>query len=84
MVGHDDLSNQSLRVIADHIRSCSFLIADGVMPEAKVVATFYVVFVVQFVTVTRLVHKACSSTNLMGVAEVMGSAAEELKKQWTC
>ena len=28
----NDLSNQSLRVIADHIRSCSFLIVDGVIP----------------------------------------------------
>lgn len=27
-----DFSNQSLRVIADHIRSCSFLILDGVLP----------------------------------------------------
>ncbi|NRA41335.1 MAG: alanine--tRNA ligase [Pseudomonadales bacterium] len=27
-----DLSNQSLRVIADHIRSCAFLIVDGVIP----------------------------------------------------
>ena len=28
-----DLSNPSLKVIADHIRSCSFLIADGVLPS---------------------------------------------------
>ncbi|WMC11143.1 alanine--tRNA ligase [Oceanimonas pelagia] len=32
-VGTTDLDNKSLRVIADHIRSCSFLIADGVMPS---------------------------------------------------
>ena len=29
----DDLNNSSLRVIADHIRSCAFLITDGVMPS---------------------------------------------------
>ncbi|RUO26127.1 alanine--tRNA ligase [Aliidiomarina minuta] len=32
-VGVDDLQEQSLRVIADHIRSCSFLIVDGVLPS---------------------------------------------------
>ncbi len=32
IVGTQDLSDKSLRVIADHIRSCSFLICDGVMP----------------------------------------------------
>ncbi len=29
----DDLEHKSLRVIADHIRSCSFLITDGVIPS---------------------------------------------------
>lgn len=29
----DDLNNASLNVIADHIRSCSFLIIDGVLPS---------------------------------------------------
>jgi alanyl-tRNA synthetase len=29
----NDLAHKSLRVIADHIRSCSFLITDGVMPS---------------------------------------------------
>ncbi|QJR81890.1 alanine--tRNA ligase [Alteromonas pelagimontana] len=33
IVGTDDLENKSLRVIADHIRSCSFLVCDGVMPS---------------------------------------------------
>jgi len=33
IIGTKDLDNKSLRVIADHIRSCAFLIADGVMPS---------------------------------------------------
>ncbi|WJG08380.1 alanine--tRNA ligase [Aliiglaciecola sp. LCG003] len=33
IVGCQDLSDKSLRVIADHIRSCGFLICDGVMPS---------------------------------------------------
>jgi alanyl-tRNA synthetase len=32
ITGTGDLSSSSLRVIADHIRACSFLIADGVTP----------------------------------------------------
>ncbi|WP_019602796.1 alanine--tRNA ligase [Teredinibacter turnerae] len=31
--GTSDLENKSLRVIADHIRSCSFLVCDGVLPS---------------------------------------------------
>ncbi len=31
--GAEDLENKSLRVIADHIRSCAFLVVDGVMPS---------------------------------------------------
>jgi alanyl-tRNA synthetase len=33
LTGTDDLANKSLRVIADHIRSCAFLIVDGVLPS---------------------------------------------------
>jgi len=33
LAGMDTLDNSSLRVIADHIRSCAFLVADGVMPS---------------------------------------------------
>lgn len=31
--GASDLTDKSLRVVADHIRSCAFLIVDGVMPS---------------------------------------------------
>ncbi len=31
--GHGDTAAPSLRVIADHIRSCAFLVADGVLPS---------------------------------------------------
>ncbi|MDD2767758.1 MAG: alanine--tRNA ligase [Methylococcus sp.] len=33
LAGTTDFSNSSLRVIADHIRSCAFLVADGVLPS---------------------------------------------------
>ena len=33
LAGVTDLNHSSLRVIADHIRSCSFLIVDGVIPS---------------------------------------------------
>ena len=31
--GEKDITNPSLRVIADHIRACAFLVCDGVIPE---------------------------------------------------
>lgn len=33
ITGTADFSNNSLRVIADHIRSCAFLVVDGVIPS---------------------------------------------------
>ena len=33
LTGMGDLENKSLRVIADHIRACAFLIVDGVLPS---------------------------------------------------
>jgi len=33
LTGTGDLGNKSLRVIADHIRACSFLVVDGVLPS---------------------------------------------------
>ena len=33
LTGTDDLESSSLRVIADHIRACTFLIVDGVVPS---------------------------------------------------
>ena len=83
VTGASDLSNKSLRVIADHIRSCAFLIADGVTPSNE--NRGYVL--------RRIIRRAIRHGNMLGAQEtffyklvgplvaVMGSAGEELAQQ---
>ncbi|WP_282498142.1 alanine--tRNA ligase [Pantoea stewartii] len=83
VTGATDLSNKSLRVIADHIRSCAFLIADGVIPSNE--NRGYVL--------RRIIRRAVRHGNMLGakeaffyklvapLIEVMGAAGEELQRQ---
>ena len=62
--GTQDLDNKSLRVIADHIRSCSFLLLTVLCLLMKEDVMFFAVsFVVRFATVTKWARRMFSSTN---------------------
>jgi alanyl-tRNA synthetase len=83
IVGVTDLANKSLRVIADHIRSCAFLIADGVMPSNE--GRGYVL--------RRIIRRAVRHGRKLGATDtffyqlvatlvaLMGDAYPELKSQ---
>ena len=77
-----DLENKSLRVIADHIRSCAFLCVDEVLPSNE--GRGYVL--------RRIIRRACRHGHKLGMddlffyklvqplTEVMGDAYPELVK----
>lgn len=81
-LNRDDFENQSLRVIADHIRSCVFMIIDGVSPGNE--GRGYVL--------RRIIRRAVRHGNKLGASQpffnllvdglinVMGKAYPELAK----
>ncbi len=83
IVGVTSLEDKSLRVVADHIRSCSFLISDGVMPSNE--GRGYVL--------RRIIRRAVRHGNKLGangvffyklvaaLATEMGDAYPELNEQ---
>ncbi len=83
--GTKDLTNTSLRVIADHIRSCTFLIVDGVTPSNE--GRGYVL--------RRIIRRALRHGNKIGFTDAffyklvqplvqeMGAAYPELVKAQT-
>lgn len=82
-IGCANEGQASLKVVADHIRSCSFLIADGVLPSNE--GRGYVL--------RRIIRRACRHGNKLGatgtffhrivpaLAAEMGDAFPELKAQ---
>ena len=82
LAGTDDLANPSLRVIADHIRACTFLIVDGVLPSNE--GPGYVL--------RRIIRRAIRHGHKLGIngaffhklvsvlEEQMGDAYPELRK----
>ncbi|MGQ0286423.1 alanine--tRNA ligase [Pasteurellaceae bacterium 22721_9_1] len=83
ILGVKDLDNKSLRVIADHIRSCAYLIADGVIPSNE--GRGYVL--------RRIIRRAVRHGHLLGaketffyklvptLIEVMAEAGKQVKEK---
>ena len=83
VTGCSDLQNNSLKVIADHIRSCAFLVVDGVLPSNE--GRGYVQ--------RRIIRRALRHGHKLGVqgtffyklveplVEVMGDAYPELHEK---